>query len=649
MSYLFRSRFSVAAVIFALTVAACCSPSQPPDACAALSEEMSQPAASADMEMGMDGMDGVGMLSPETKACPLSVLTENDPAPPLYSAIGSAHWYVPGGQDYFDQGLRFYFGFNNREAYRAFRKAAAEAEDKGISCAACYWAQALVLGVDLNMSKELPLDRKTANEALHRALDASPSPEDRAITYALFERYQNCNPNEQDDAEERKCQKIRNRAYYDGMKSVLERFGRDDPNVVTLFADAAMNLTPWGYWYQDGKPVVTFSAQITEARDELERALKFVQRPRNEGPIHWYIHLMEQSPWPDAAKQYADWLGPLAPNSGHLVHMPSHIYYRMGDMQDAITANKKAVEADERYFAQEPDLYRPDGDRYKYGYYPHNIHFVIDAAALTGDKDDVNRYAEKLLQSAPDKANGLRADLYRAVYYLTRLNFSSTADIRRFVEPNPFEAQPLANVAYDFAQLMADIWEGQDFQQSAGKFDTDLARYRKATDRSNPTCNIYAPQRPPDLCLAAILDNLRHARTAAATKNWSDALDAAESARKMQDTLRYDEPSLWPYPVRQTEASILIRKADADGPTTPAGRDDLAEAKLRLLESLNKAPTDDSSQMPTGKYPGNGWAYYGLWEIAKRDGSLPADVAKARAELDARWLGTAEFQTLDRL
>lgn len=587
---------------------------------------------------------GMGMLSPETKECPLSVLAENDPAPALYPYIGSAHWHVPWGQQYFDQGLRFYFAFNNRESYRAFRKAAADAREAGIPCSACYWAQSLVLGVDLNMSTESEDDRLAANKALDQASAAYPNPEDGEIIEALRGRYQDCNPDKKDTQEEI-CQGIRNQAYYEGMRTVLHDFGRDDPNVVTLFADAAMNLTPWKFWDKNGNPKSSaFAAQITEAKGELERALNFVQYPRNEGPLHWYIHLMEQSPTPGDAERAADLLAPLAPNAGHLVHMPSHIFFRMGDMRKAVDANKQAVAADERYFAEEPDLYRPDGDRYRYGYYPHNIHFVIDAAALSGDGNDVNEYAAKLLKSAPDKANGLRADMYRAVYYFTRLNFSSAADIRNFPKPGPLRQQPLANIAYDFARVMADIWDNQPSDQSSSTFDKDLAKYRELANRPNDACDVNKRPLPgAKLCLAAMLDNLRHARVWAASNATLDkAVDAAQSAVDIQDALSaksYDEPPLWPYPARQTLASILIQRAD------PV-RQDLATARDVLLKSLNKS-TANPGEIPTGTFPGNGWAYYGLWVIATRGG--PVDINQATTDLNEHWCGTDQFRNLERM
>jgi tetratricopeptide (TPR) repeat protein len=580
-----------------------------------------------------------------TQACGLAKLSENGPEPPLYPGIGSAHWHVPWAQDYFDQGLRFYFGFNNRESYRAFHKAAAEAEDKGIPCSACYWAQALVLGVDLNMPKQSPPDLQEAHTMLQRARDASPNPEDLEIIQALSKRYQDCNPSDSP----RQCQGARNEGYYDGMKSVLKDFGSDDPNVITLFADAAMNITPWAYW-KGGNPV---SERIAEAKDQLERALNFVQYPRNEGPIHWYIHLMEQSPTPSAAKPYADLLASLAPNAGHLVHMPSHIYYRIGDMQNAIRANKEAIEADERYFAVEPDLYRPDDDRYITQYYLHNFHMLIAAAMLSGDNQDINRYAEKMLQAVPGKGNGSGADAYRTVYYLAKVNFSSTADIRRFAPPGPINQQPLANIAYDYTQLMADIWDKKDPQQSVRKFDDDFAQYGKdQSEKKRDASCVPVPevQLSGGLCLPAILNNLGHAQVAASNTNWVEADAAAVRASKIQDALRYTEPPMWPYPAGQTLASILIRKADVDGLTTEAGRGDLVRARDLLLDSLNKSSDGNPKpQIPTTTFPGNGWAYYGLWEIAKRDGSSPGDIAKARAELDGHWLGSAEFQNLDRM
>jgi hypothetical protein len=597
------------------------------------------------------GMAGdMGML-PETEVCPLSVLAENDPEPPLYPYIGSAHWHVAWGQRYFDQGLRFYFAFNNRESYRAFRKAAAEARDEGIPCSACYWAQALVLGVDLNMKTESEKDRLAANRVLDQASADYPNPEDAKIIEALRGRYQDCNPNKKDKQQEKICQGIRNQAYFEGMETVLHEFGRDDPNVVTLFADAAMNLTPWDFWDKNGnskKP--EFSWQIMEAKDELERALSFVQYPRNEGPLHWYIHLMEQSPTPGDAERSAVLLAPLAPNAGHLVHMPSHIFFRMGDMRDAVMVNKAAIEADESYFDEEPNLYRPDGDRYRYEYYPHNIHFVIAAAALSGDNEDVNQYAEKLLGSAPDKANGRRADLYRAVYYLARMNYSSPADIRNFPKPNPFNQQPLANVAYDFTQLMAAIWDKQPFDPLASIFDKDLANYRAAENRSNTACDKASPG--PKLCLVAILDDLRHARVEVLTSDWEKAIGHARHAKEIQKVLSdesYSEPPLWPYPVRQTLASVLIRKALAEDPAK--ARQDLDEAKQELLASLNmnKSPGGNPNQIPTGSFPGNGWAYYGLWEIANHDDSSQAEMLQAWKDLNDRWFGSPQFHTLDRL
>lgn len=643
MSNLFRNRFSTAAIILAFTVAACCSPSEPTSACPGPPDEtMTQPADGK-------GTDPMGMAE-ETPPCSLYLLAKNDPVPPLYSDIGSAHWYVPAGQAYFDQGLRFFIAFNSRESYRAFREAANEAENNNIKCAACYWAQALPLGVDINELEQSPYDRNEANVALHHAEDTKPGPEDSAIIKALLTRNQDCGV-----PDEKQCQKIRNQAYYDGMKKVLDEFGRDDPNVITLFADSAMNLTPWRYWDEAGKPVKKWKDQLAEARTYLEKALQLVKFPQNEGPIHFYIHLMEGSTEPGLAKQYADSLAPpqpLAPNAGHLVHMPSHIYYRIGDMQDAITANKAAIEADEAYFAKEPNLYRPDGDRYRYEYYPHNIHFLLAAAVLSGDTRDrdVDHYAEKLLQSLPDKENGLRADKYQTVYYLAKLNFSRTADIRNFGPPGAFEQQPMANLAYDFTQIMADVWDRKQPTEWGGKFDDHLGNMRKkASDERETNVNCVPP--PPgsdsrlpgdkNLCLAAILNYLRRARVAVLNTDWDVAEAAARDAMAIDEALGYYEPPLWLYPARQTLAAVLIRRPDVPG------RNVRAEAKQLLLQSLNTQLDADPNVIPKGIYPGNAWAYYGLWEIADRYNR--ADLGQASEQLNKHWFGTPEFQSLDRM
>ena len=316
MVNLFRSRLSATAVIIVFTVAACCSPSEPTDPCAGPPEatmSTTQPAGDMDKDQSMgDGMP--------TQACGLAKLSENGPEPPLYPGIGSAHWHVPWAQDYFDQGLRFYFGFNNRESYRAFHKAAAEAEDKGIPCSACYWAQALVLGVDLNMPKQSPSDLAAARLMLQQARNTSPNPEDVQIIGALSKRYQDCNTSDTP----RECQRARNEGYYDGMKNVLKDFGSDDPNVITLFADAAMNITPWA----DREGANPVSERITEAKHQLERALNFVQYPRKRR-AHPLVYP------PDGAIAHAGrglshtrTCGTACANAGHLVHMPSHIYYR---------------------------------------------------------------------------------------------------------------------------------------------------------------------------------------------------------------------------------------------------------------------------------------------------------------------------------
>jgi hypothetical protein len=189
-----------------------------------------------------------------------------------------------------------------------------------------------------------------------------------------------------------------------------------------------------------------------------------------------------------------------------------------------------------------------------------------------------------------------------------------------------------------------------DPHPSTKKLDDDVATYRKfVSDKgsANASCDPAAPHRNTTFCLAAILRELGHARVAALSANWQEAVTDAENAVKIQDSLDYDEPPVWPYPARQTLASILIQKA---GRTAGPGNPDLQAAKANLLESLNLTPGGAPKPgTPTWTFPGNGWAYYGLLEIATRDGSPAPAIDSARAALGNHWFGADEFRTLERM
>src|SRR5258708_7435574 len=587
-------------------------------------DQLPKSGAAQSMHMNMDegGMRGMFMLNATTDPMPVVCLTRYDPfKPPAYRDIGTPPGKVPGSpeiQQFFNQGLQFYYAFNNRESYRAFRYAASEASKVTPSCAMCFVGQALALGPDINMSKELEPDRQAGKRALadadkalqndlsRRTITPEEGAEIKTLIDALKLRLQDCPLSPPQDFD---CQSWRNNNYQAAIAAQFDKY-RNDPDYVIWFADAAMNQTPWGYWLPDGKPK---SPAIAQSQAAIEAALK--PNPNHNGLIHWYIHLMEMSGNPQLALDGAQKLANLAPKAGHLVHMPSHIYYRLGNMGSAIGANVAAVATDQYYFDHE-DVHRPrpDGDRYRFGYYPHNMHFELAAAVLTGRGDIVVDVAKALLQSAPGKPTGYRADRYRADYYLGQLNFITPIEIKSFPRPQP--GQPLSAVAYDYSQIVADILRGntQSAESNYQKLQQAARAYPVDPSEKNPQCD-PTQKRPGDLnlCVIQIMLNVGRAQIdARGPKDSKVIFDSMNKAITIQDGLPYGEPPAWLYPVRQTLAGLMVWRFSR----ARTDKASLSQAMSRLKESL---PDDSKSgrPIPPGVFPGNGWAYFGLWKMAE--------------------------------
>ncbi len=262
-------------------------------------------------------------------------------------------------QQFINQGLNLAYGFNHAEAGRAF----AEAARLDPSCAMAYWGQALVLGPNINAAMA-PDDEPKAFELVQKASAAKTrvTPRERAYIEALSARY----TGKADDRQQA------DRAYAEEMRA-LQRTLPGDLDAATLFAESLMDLRPWNYWTRDGLP----NDGTQEAIAALQRVL--AANPKHPGALHYWIHLWEPTKTPERAEKEADRLLPLMPGAGHIVHMPAHIYLRVGRYVDAVKANQQAVAADEDYIAQ----CRVQG-MYPLGYYPHNIHFIWMGATMSG-------------------------------------------------------------------------------------------------------------------------------------------------------------------------------------------------------------------------------------------------------------------------
>jgi tetratricopeptide (TPR) repeat protein len=467
---------------------------------------------------------------------------------------------VPEAQQFFDQGLRLAYAFNHAEARRAFRKA--QLLDPG--CALCYWGEALVLGPNINA----PMDSSALPPALHavaKARDAAADadPREQALIEAVARRY--AGPPDAGRPE-------LDRAYAEAMADLAARYP-DDDQIAVLYAEALMNLSPWDYWEAGGARARPATRDLLR---ELERVLR--RNPGHPGAIHYYIHAVEASKRPERAEPYADRLGALMPGAGHLVHMPSHIYYRLGRYQDAIDANRAAIAADEAYFrraGKRPGIYAD-------GYYPHNVHLLMTAAQMAGDGPLAIEAAEKLSRTVSDRSARTAPwiQAIKAAPYFAHAQFSPADDILALPDPGP--AMPYVQGAWHYARGLASLW--QDDDAGVEREARAIESLRKRSDWTPLTsAGVPAPE------VLAIAERVLRARQAQSAGDLEKAETRLAEAVTIQDRLPYMEPPFWYYPVRQSLGAVRLQAGDT------------AAAKADFQAALKEAPN-------------NVWALRGLKE-----------------------------------
>ena len=521
-----------------------------------------------------------------------------DSEPPLWEGLGPLTYKITTAnaeaQAYFDQGLRLAYAFNHGEAQRAFRKT----QKLDPNCAMCFWGEALVLGPNIN----LPMQDDAIAPALAaaeqaRALSANASPREQALIVALATRY----------AADPKAERAKLDAAYAGaMADVAAKFP-DDNDIAALYAEAVMDLSPWNYWQPGGAEPNPQNAPILPT---LERVL--AKDPNHAGAIHLYIHAVEASDRPQRAEPYADRLRGAIPGAGHLVHMPSHIYYRVGRYLDALADNKTATAVDEKYLAE---TNVPMGV-YRLGYYPHNVHFVLAAAQMAGDGPTVIAAAEKLRGLIPqDIARGIAiAHPVTAAPYFAHAQFSPPESILAL--PDPGDAIAYAKGIWRYARGIAYVAQ-RNFDAAAAEANAIAALAREA-DFSLLKASGVPGQEVMNLAQSVI-----QGRIAQAQGNFTAAIDHFQQAAAIQDRLPYMEPPYWYYPVRQTLAAVLLQ----------TGR--LQDAEDQFMRALKRAPA-------------NGWSYYGLSQVYKARGDASA-AGQAEAELAKTWIGDRAILQLGNL
>jgi len=499
-------------------------------------------------------------------------------------------------QAYFNQGLQFLYGFNHPQAVMAFRAAQAIDPD----CAACYWGEALAWGPNIN-APMAEWSNVMALQALGKAQATitGSSAKEKALIAALAARYSAA-----PDADRGAL----DQAYAKAM-GLVTAYYPDDLNIAVMYAESLMDTQPWDYW---GADMTTPKAATAETLAALHRVLK--ADPNHMGAIHLYIHITEASTNAKWAEPYADRLAAQAPASGHLVHMPSHTYYRLGRYIDSLQANIDAAIADEALIISVGDA--PDWDNYGGSYYPHNVHFLMTSAHMAGDAETTLASAAKLSALVPDEVllSVAFTNPIKAAPYFAYLHYSEDAEVLAL--PAPPDNQPYVKAAWHFARGSVLARLG----------DVDGARTEMvgvSFIRANANFDFLEGAGIPAGKVLAIEENILKGHIARAQGYQDIAIAHYTEAMQLEISLPYTEPPYWYYPVRQTLGAALVQ----------AGRFD--EAVQVFTTSLIRIPN-------------NGWALYGLAQAQRGLGDDKAAL-QTEALLAKAWVGDAASLSLGNL
>jgi tetratricopeptide (TPR) repeat protein len=511
---------------------------------------------------------------------------------------GYSNWHHPvstknaQAQAFFDQGLRLIYAFNHDEAMRSFQRAG-ELDPK---LAMAHWGIAEAVGPNYNdpASEDRFVQAHAAIEKA-QALAADASESDKVYIAALAKRFPADPQSDLHAAAEQ---------YRDAMREVVKRFP-DDLDAATLFAEAGMNLHPWGLWHADGTP--------EEGTEEIVSTLESVIRrePNHLGAIHYYIHSVEASNSPERALAGANRLAQLAPAAGHIVHMPAHIYIRTGDYEAALKTNQKAALADQAYIKAGA----PPGI-YSMMYYSHNLHFIAMAAAMNGNYLESRRGAQLLAANVgPHVKDMPPLEGFMTVPLAVEVRFHKWNEILKAPQPNP--AMHTATVFWHFARGLA--------LASTGDLDGAEAEHKvveEAEEKTSPEAIFQMPINNKTKDILKIAENVLGAKISLAKNDMDATVNQLRAAVAIQDSLKYDEPQDWFYPVRESLGAVLLKIGD------DAGAEEVFRADLE-------------------HNPRNPRSLFGLEQALKAQ-DRTYDAGFVRKQFDANWKGAAR-PTVDDL
>ena len=522
----------------------------------------------------------LGSAAPNPGPWPLAALARpGSPADtvPLYTNLGTHHkrisTRVPAAQQYFDQGLRLVYGFNHAEAIRSFGRAA----ELDSSCAMCYWGIALAYGPHVNA----PMDSASgvaAYAAAQKALALRPgaTAHERAYIDAVAQRYTAVPP----------ANRARLDTLYSRAMGGVAGADPDDLDAATLYAEALMDLRPWNYWQPDGTPYT--------GTDEIVRQLQRViaRNPDHPGACHYYIHAVEAVN-PGAAVPCAERLARLMPGEGHMVHMPAHIYIRVGRWNDAVTANQHAIHTDEVFIEGQ----RPVGV-YPLAYYPHNIHFLAFASTMAGR-------SALAIESARALTAKVNLDAARQVGMLQEMLPYYALTLTTFGRWDDVLATPLPPADIRFPYAMAYYARGVAFSAKGQWADAQAALDTVVAINAATPADAES-KTPLSIAVHALLGEIATRQGDLAT-----GISHFREAVAIEDAGLYFEPPKWYYPIRHSLGAALLR----------AGRN--AEAEAAYREDLRR-------------FPENGWSLVGLAQALRAQGKS-AEAAAVDARFRKAW------------
>jgi len=530
-----------------------------------------------------------GMAMPPMTMPPMPALypQADKPGAPVFKRLGTHRHKISASNDqaqmYFDQGINLLFGFNHAEAIRSFREAAR----LDPNCAMCWWGVSFALGPNINLPMQ-PDAVAPAWAALQKAksLEASASPEERDWIEALSARYSDDPKADRATLDEAFAQSM----------AKLWHDHPDDLDAGVFYAESMMDTQPWNYWEADGKTPHGHGGEIVSTLENI-----ISREPSHPGALHLYIHAVEASTTPERAEAAADRLEPLMPDAGHIVHMPSHIYFRVGRYRDAVHVNELAAEADESYVA----ACKAQGF-YPLAYYTHNLHFLWTSSEMMGQyklaENAAHRVVKNAAAGAPMAAALPPIQLYMIVPVVTDIRFGKWD--KALAEPRPSDGLKLVKAMSLYARGFAYA-NKRDFKRAA----QDRAMLQAMID--NKEFAAIDAFGTPGTQMAALGVALVDGEIARKQGHMADALVAFKKADDLYDALPYTEPDYWHEPLSHIYGAALLQ---AHKPV---------EAEAVYRASLMDHRID-------------GWALFGLAQALTAQGKTK-EAAEVKKEFAQTW------------